>query len=599
MNVTLGQHLTECTADVLRAMMKRMGLPAAGLTRKDDLARAIERHLGEKLPDVLDTLTEAERLWLAESVHQDRFVGAAEFRAKFGAAWPWEARSGWSGSREHMALDAMVHRDWRMGEAGVVPALVPALKSALPKPAVSGIRTTAELPAEFGSGDDVQPLLVFEGERIALADLTRVLRLVRAGKIRVTDATRRPTDATSRLIGEALAPPDFNLEPPENATNRWRNLERSGPVRAHAWAVLVQQSGWAKSKGGTLNLTPTGQAMMQGFSPGAFRTGVSAFILNSDFDELHRVNHLRGQTGKAKRQISRPADRRDAIRDVMAGWPVGQWLEFAEACRTMDAAGASWDVMLETGILYLSEAQYGSIYDGEAVNRQFLRVLLMESFATLGLVDIAYQRPHGLWPELCDSWGGPDCHDFLGRYDGLQFVRMTALGAFALGFNSEYSVVASETPKAFRVVPNHDIVLLPAGHEAAIRATLGLLARPVSDQVWRLEAERMLEHVEGGGSFTELKQFLESHAADGLPENVQVFFNDLAAKLGACRRARKAVLIEWDDESTAHLIANSAGMRRLCHHAGENRLAVAQSDYRAFCRVLKKLGFVIPLQPEE
>ena len=50
-----------------------------------------------------------------------------------------------------------------------------------------------------------------------------------------------------------------------------------------------------------------------------------------------------------------------------------------------------------------------------------MRAFLLESMATLGLVDVAYVRPHGLWPEF-SGWWGTDELPYCGRYDGLLYV---------------------------------------------------------------------------------------------------------------------------------------------------------------------------------
>ncbi len=108
----------------------------------------------------------------------------------------------------------------------------------------------------------------------------------------------------------------------------------------------------------------------------------------------------------------------------------------------------------------------------------------------------------------------------------------------------------------------------------------------------------MLTHVESGGNLEELKRFLLDHHATGqLPETATVFLADLEQKLGACRAARPAVLLEWADPALSHLLATSPGTNKLCHHAGENRLVVAKDDLAAFRRAAKKLGYVVPAPP--
>ena len=594
--VTLRQHLESLNGDVLRGLLKKLGIEQKGLTRKEQFADAIERQLTGSLASVLLTLSEAERLWLADSVHQGRFVSQVEFEAKFGGQWPWRrSNDSWSNRREPSALEAMVHWDGQTRERFVLGALVTPLKACLEKPAGASLKTVQQLPLDTHKylGSDGKPLQVFESERIAPAELSRVLRLIQAGKVRVTDAGRRPTDGTARLVGEVLVAPDFALEAPAEAKKAWREDETSGPVRAHAWPVLVQQCGWAKPKGSALTLTSSGQEMLHGFNAEQYRAGVARFISDGDFDELHRVNHIRGQTGKAKHWITDPGLRRSAVREVLAQWPAGEWMTYDEACRSVNASGKEWDVIKQDGFLYLCDAQYGAIYERPGVNSQFLRALLMESLATLGLVDIAFVHPHFEGRDLRGHWGA-DQHSFLGRYDGLRYVRLTPLGGFCFRVTESYSLAIEARSKCFRVLPNHELVLTEAHLDPASRAMLELVAAPKTETVWALDSERILTHVETGGTLKELREFLEANALDGLPENVRVFLAELEARLGACRSARAAVLLEWQDEALARLIATSTGLMKLCSHAGGTRLVVAETDYPAFARLVKKLGFVAP-----
>ena len=151
-----------------------------------------------------------------------------------------------------------------------------------------------------------------------------------------------------------------------------------------------------------------------------------------------------------------------------------------------------------------------------------------------------------------------------------------------------------ERPKLFQVLPNLDLVLHGGPLNPADRAGLELLAAPQSDAVWRLEPERILTHIETGGSLASLRTFLDENAASGVPENVRIFLDGLEAKLGACQSRRKAVLLEWADPALAQLIATSSGLKRLCYYAGENRLVVPAENLTAFTRALKRLGYVLP-----
>jgi len=230
-----------------------------------------------------------------------------------------------------------------------VPEVAQALRALLPEPAPLQAKAEPALPSVFHfkhrwrNWEEDRPIHVFESERIAPAELPRVLRLIQSGKIKVTDAGRRPTDASSRLLSEALLLPDFALDPPTD--RRDERTELAGAVRGHAWGVLAQQCGWCKARGGILTLTPAGQSCSAGFNLGQFRVGVDRFFANDDFDELSRVNHIRGQSGKGQRSMSHPVVRKQGVKEALQQFPTGQWLSFAEARRLVDASGYDWNVL--------------------------------------------------------------------------------------------------------------------------------------------------------------------------------------------------------------------------------------------------------------
>ena len=474
------------------------------------------------------------------------------------------------------------------------------MKSLLPKPPKAAVKTVNQIPATLDLGDqgphyhgEQRPIQVFEGEKTAFTELRRVLNLVQTGKVRLQEKSRRPTDATVRLLGTTLVVPDFDCELP--AEDRDKYTETVGPIRADAWAVLVQQCGWAKPHGGLLALTKAGKELLGGAAPAAFREGFERFLADDQFDELNRINHIRGQTGKAKRYMTGPSERREAICDSMAAWPAGRWVDFDEAFRFIDASGGQLDVTCEPAYLYFGELQYGSLSNaGNDIEGQYLRAFFMESLATLGVVDIAYVYPQGLWPELSGSWGTDDM-EFCGRYDGLLYVRLTSLGAYCLGLTDVYEPPAAEQRSLLKVLANRDLAV-SGGAELtpADRATLELFAKQTGDHLWSLDPQCILDYVESGGSVEDVTRFLAQNAAEEIPHTVEVFLNDLAGKLDAVRGAERAILVEMKDAEAAARVAHDRQTKALCRLAGDRYLAVPEKNEQAFRTAMKKLGYVVP-----
>jgi hypothetical protein len=577
-------HLFSLNAEPLKVIARTLGCLEKGATTKGAMVNAIENLVKLRPRQFVEALSATERLFFAECVHGG-VPSDWMFLAKYGSPAP-KLASYWDYHSKPGAVVAVVHQ-----ERGLAPALVPGIaeiyRSLVPAP-TRPVAKTVDAPPETSDGDPVQ---TFCGEADVPAQLARVLRLVQSGKVKVAEGSRRPTDTSVRALREVLLQPDFDLESREEP-RPYAKPDVAGPVRAHAWGVLVQQCGWAKARAGVLTLTPAGKDILGGFSPEQYKAGVEAFLGNDDFDELSRIPHIRGQSGKAKRGMSSPADRKEAVAAAVGNWAVEKWMTFKEAVRILAASGAGRQVLAPGVALSIGDALYGRIWDSPDLTIQFFRALIMESFAPLGLVEIAYTSPHRRWPEFRDGFG-TSCHSFLGRYDGLLAVKLTALGAWCFGLTDDYRLPEIEKSAVFHLLPNFDLVAA-APPDPSVCAFVELIATRKGDAVWTVDAEKVLLFLEEGGSEKDVRTFLEAHTSGGIPGNVDVWLNELLRKSTSCRRAEKAMLFEWDDAAQAALVASSSDTSRLCFHAGGNRLVVPAGKLAAFKRAARKLGFILP-----
>ncbi|MEW6375950.1 MAG: hypothetical protein AB1502_09220 [Thermodesulfobacteriota bacterium] len=591
--------LEDLNVDVLKALARKINLPKS-LTRKGDLIEAMARKVEKDLQGVLNYMSNIELLLLAEAAFHNGRINPSVFSSKYGISAPLP--NPWM-RPDQAVLTALMFQRNTLNIYEVPKELIKPLQDFLPQPAQAKVKTVDSLPAShlppkrYSHSPDQPPRLlhIHEGEKAVFTELRRVLRLVQAGKIKVTDKGRRPTDSAVRLLLTALDSSDFDLKSPFEETNKYE--EKAGAVRAHAWGVLIQQCKWAKPKASTLGLTEAGKEMLNGPDVSRYKDSVEAFLKNDDFDELNRIEHIQGQSGRAKRYMTSPSERKIPIVDSISLWPVNRWLSVEEAYRFAFASGNDFRVTDEPYNLYFSEHQYGHFGDikGE-LERQYLRALLMESLTTLGLVDIAYVFPHHLWPELGDRWG-KDEMSFCSRYDGLLYVRLNELGAFVFNLSDTWTppVTAEGARNLFAILPNHEIAVTQSKKLSPDEiAGLEMCAILKSDYIWELNTHQMLTYFESGGSMEEITTFLRSNSSTGIPEGVDIFLREVAEKVSAVKEGEEALLFTIKDEATAALIASDSDARKYCFLAGTDRLAVPKKNQRAFRSALKKLGYVIP-----
>ncbi|MFH0821961.1 MAG: hypothetical protein V2B18_04370, partial [Pseudomonadota bacterium] len=244
--------------------------------------------------------------------------------------------------------------------------------------------------------------------------------------------------------------------------------------------------------------------------------------------------------------------------------------------------------------LYFSSHDYGYLVDDESIDLQYMRVFLFETLGSLGLVDLAYVFPHFLWPEFEGVWGTDEL-PFCGKYDGLLYVRLNELGAYCLSLTETFQPGSSADRDDLRILPNYDIVLSNPHPSASILThMLDLIAVRSSDLVRRIDRDKVLGYLGTGGSAEDLLNFLETHAPEGVPENVRSFLEDIAVRARTLVSSEEAVVIETANEESAAAVAADPRTAKICSLTQGRFLVVRKSNLRAFESALMRMGYLLP-----
>jgi Helicase conserved C-terminal domain len=600
--VALAEHMNLDELKVLATLTKTRA-PA----RKAELVEHILTFLeGDRLGTVWQGLDDLQKAAVAEVVHSgDTTFPAARFRAKYGRLPDFGAVSRGARDQPPTALRFFFYAIERGG--GVMPDdLKERLTAFVPPPVAATVESLEELPAAYDRpferwnartkkqdhGTEPVPLTVRETERSAQRELLSVLRLVDAGKVAVSDKTRRASAATIDAITAVLDGGDYYpFVPP---TDRWHD-ENAGPMRAFAWPLLIQAGGLAQPAGARLTLTKAGRKALAEPAAQTLKTLWEKWTDSTVLDELSRIECVKGQTGKGKRGLTAVASRREAIADMLAECPVHRWIAAGELLRLVRASGHDFAVSRNTWHLYIRELQYGSLGDEGAaglLEERYLLCLLFEYAATLGLVDVAFIPPAGARRDYHSLWCTDDL-PFFSRYDGLLFVRVTALGAYCRGTAEDYKPAPVQVKPVLRVLPNLEIAAIGADLEPGDRLALDAYALRTADLVWQLRAGKLLAAIEAGRSVDEIREFLSARSGAPLPDTVTSLIEDVAERGARVHDRGLARLIECADPALATLIANDTRTRKHCLRAGERHLVVPASSDAAFRRALRDVGFLL------
>lgn len=234
------------------------------------------------------------------------------------------------------------------------------------------------------------------------------------------------------------------------------------------------------------------------------------------------------------------------------------------------------------------------------VQGSYVRALLWEYAATLGMVEISYTLPEDAVPRLHSIYGFDD--DYISRYDGLLGFRLTNLGAYVLGLTEEYiptEEVAEVAHPSIVVLPNLDIVVTDASRVTARdRAFLRRIGASQSEDVYHISREMLLDFAEAGATGLDaVKKFLTAKSgvqeAD-FPQTVRVFFADTEKRLNAVRNCGRMLVLKGDEYVLTEL-AHTRTIREMVQLGkvgGETVLLVPEEQEEAVRKQMKKMGYV-------
>jgi hypothetical protein len=590
--INLHDVLNSSTVDDVKKLIALLPIKIKP-TRKAELVAAVEGYMhGDHLLDLWQQLDHLQQLAIAETLYSSNgFFDGARFQAKYGRLPIFGTKNSRSYAEIPSSLRLFIHKspNYRACEWLIPADLRQRLQAFVNKPDTFILPSEASLPEPSET-----PLTQREAEREALLDLPLLMRLMDKGKIAVSNKTFQPSLATMKaLIGQLSNGDFYELTPKQH---QWE--QEIGPIKAFAWPLLLQAGKLVELRGNKLALTKAGRVALSKPSPETLRLIWQRWLKTKLLDEFSRISAIKGQGGKGKRLMTAATDRRAVVAEALAECPVGRWVSIDDLWRFMQAADFSFEVTRDPWHLYIVDAQYGSLgyQDGHSwslLQGRYTLCVLFEYAATLGIIDVAYTAPEHSREDYADNWGVDEL-SFLSRYDGLQSIKLTSLGAYCLGLIETYTPSRVFTRTAFSVLPSLQVKVSNGGLLAEEALFLENYAEAQSETLWRLDRHKSLIAVENGHDITELQEFLRAGDDQLLPETVEGFMTTIQRQGQALRHRGTVLLIECADAKLADLIATNAQTQALCQRTGERGLVIASDSENAFRKAIHQLGYGLP-----
>jgi len=327
---------------------------------------------------------------------------------------------------------------------------------------------------------------------------------------------------------------------------------------------------------------PTAERLREGFWNWAHSSG---------YDEIHRISRL-----KDFYDLTAPSQRRKAIVSGLTRLTPGKWVSGRDFFRALKVWGlnfqveaSKYSVMRATNIGSLNSVtphMYISLVQG-----RYLLVILMEMLSAFGVLDLAFTTP-----DLCNfppDWERNDfrMHEAFSRYDGLQLIRLTPLGAFLLGIQSDYTPnLSTERIAVIAVHPDLKIQILEERlFTSADRVLLECYCVPQSANWYRLDAQRSIKAIETGLKPADFLAYVERKSTRPLPEDFQTAVERWKQRCNVLTRGEQAVIFQVKNLDLMKELLQDELLRNRCWLVEEHQLAVPLSHEKDFVRRMHEL----------
>jgi hypothetical protein len=564
-------------------------------TRKADIVNAIcGTMLSPHLKSHFEKLDDLEKAAVQEAAFSPKGkLDITRFKAKYQHA-PSIGRSLEWRSKGHLVDLFIINRH-------IPDDLRKALKEFLKEPEEDRIKYSDKLPEsirlDIHEKTVDRDLIVRNTAAAALNNLETVLRLVEGGKIKVSAKTGRPTLAAQKKLAKLLQEGDWYEEDDI--------LGGIGHIQAFAWPILLQGTGLAKTDGSTLKLTNKGKKALKGNLPQIIKAAWAKWHTTKFLDEFSRVDQIKGQKSSRGRTLFAAHTRRPILYDGLSLCAPGRWLTVKELIRAMNSEGLDFEVVRYAWKLYMGNSQYGGLdeFGGQTMAKtRYVLAFLFEYAATLGIIDVAYIPPDNALSDYPTwDWGwSMDGGNFLSRYDGLMYIRLNPLGAFAMEMTDDYETAPAENRSVLTVLPNHDVVVTDAqALSPADKLFLEKTCQEKTSALWILTTHTLLEAAQNGTNIEDIKTFLKSRSAQPIPETVTTLLNDAKNRSSGLKYAGRTHLVACKDPVLQKLVTTDTKLSKLCRPAGEKHIVIMPGKEKQFMSALVQLGYIVPQLREQ
>ena len=286
------------------------------------------------------------------------------------------------------------------------------------------------------------------------------------------------------------------------------------------------------------------------------------------------------------------------LRGIFAQIPGGQWVTGLNLECVVNYQGIEINPLASTRLTVAIDStsasyDYSSRVEVDITNGWALLIapLLHGTaflLAALGLAEIAYSLPpeHAMWKRPNEQ--------FLTPFDGLYAIRLTGLGAYALGLSDEVELKTVARQRAEILLNPQRLTAICRHVDPVTEMSLLEFLEKISDGCYRMTRQSLLRGCRNSNDAKDRIEQFKQQVTDQVPELWKNFFEETARTATALQEKPQYKVYELaDNPELRRLFMSDTILREKALKVEGMRVAVEKKDQSAVAKRLGILGYLM------
>lgn len=269
-----------------------------------------------------------------------------------------------------------------------------------------------------------------------------------------------------------------------------------------------------------------------------------------------------------------------------------EWLEINQFCfHVRTFSEESEDNYLLFYVDDLNRVELFNLYDKKDVYldnfHQEISIPLIKSYlfmmAALGLVEIAYSEVSA------------DDKEASSVFDGLKYVRLTNLGKYALSITDKY-VRTKEEDVTYFELDTENLIVKSLVDVNPYEAILGNMTEHISKRMYKVTPESFLKDCNTKKDIENKIALFKDYICDAPPAIWKAFFKQMLDRCSPMikpKKQYKLLQLPAENKELQRIVLSDPAIRKYILKAEDYHILVEQDNYKKFCDIMKKYGYLL------